>query len=71
MQVNAQPNEQAGNPVNNIFAVITTVNTLANIAKVMVIDVVRPQRGSFTAIYSNAGFEDFEKYSSIDVVETI
>src|SRR6266699_4693158 len=71
MQVNAQPNEQAGSPINDILAATTTANTLADIAKAMAADVVRPRRGLFTVTYSDAGFEDSEEYSPVDVVEAI
>ncbi len=71
MQVNVQSNEQAGNLVNDIFAAIITANTLIDIAKAIAADVVRPRRGSLTAIYFDASFEDFEEHSSVGVVKII
>ena len=72
MQVNAQPNEQAGSLVNDIFAVAITAITLVDTAKVMAADVVRSRRGSFTAIYFDAGFEDSsEVYSPVGVAKAI
>ncbi len=70
VQVNAQPNEQAGSPVNDILAAATAATTLADTAKAMAADVVRPRRGSLTATYSDAGFEDSsEEYSPVGVAE--
>src|SRR6266699_2010695 len=71
VQVNTQPNEQAGSPVNDILAAATAASTLANTTKAMAADVVRPRRSSFITTYSNAGFEDFEEYLSVGVVEAI
>ena len=71
MQVNVQFNEQAGNLVNDILAATIVASTFADIAKAIVADVVRPRRSSLTATYFDAGFENFEEYSSVDVVEII
>src|SRR6266699_1773919 len=72
VQVNAQPNEQAGSPVNDILAAVTVATTFADTAKAIATDVVRPRRGSFTAIYSDAGFEDSsEEYSPVGVPKAI
>ncbi len=71
MQINTQSNEQAGNPINNIFTAVTTTNIFTNTAKVIATDVVQPRCGSLMAIYSNAGFENSEEHSSVDVIEAI
>ncbi len=69
VQVNAQPNEQADSPINDIFAAATVASTLADIAKTIAADVVRPRRGSLTAIYSDAGFKDSEEHSSVGIAK--
>src|SRR6266566_5738092 len=70
VQVNAQPNEQAGSPVNDIFAAATAATTFADTAKAIAADIVRPRRGLLTATYSDAGFEDSsEEYSPVGVAE--
>ncbi len=69
IQVNTQSNEQAGNLVNDILAAVTAASTFADTVKAIAADIVRPRRGSFTAIYFDAGFEDSKEYSSVGIVE--
>src|SRR6266566_4679706 len=69
IQVNTQSNEQAGNLVNDILAAVTAASTLADTAKAIAADIVRPRRGSLTAIYFDAGFEDSEEHLSVDIAK--